>query len=435
MAPVLLRRLAGDLESDWLIEHCRVVQTRRRISRRTREDGAAWLGVCYELALRNARSGQLDSHWLYAKAYTQGRSAQAWQTAMPLVCVMPRLGEPVMHVAELDLVLWALPNDPAMAQLPAFLDPVAVAPHLPPGLVSRDPAAAAQAVSAVRIVRYEPEEHCLARFVVCAADSEVAIFGKSYATDAWRDARDGLDALWRRGCEHPRAFVVGRPLGSSAALRVVWQAEVQGEPLAERMAGAEAEATLDTLAQALSHLHAGTSIARAQQSLGETLEVARKWRKKLVQADASLAPALDAVLLQLEHRALPPRRLVTIHGDFHLDQMMWANGRIALFDYDNFGIDSAARDLGDFVSQLLCREGRQADWAALAARFVECYRACCDEALSDQELEWYLRLMLLRKAYSFFVRHREGWRQRALHAVLAAQAGLAVLPRRIAEVC
>jgi aminoglycoside phosphotransferase (APT) family kinase protein len=288
----------------------------------------------------------------------------------------------------------------------------------------------------IRIVRYEPEEHCLARFALSSAGGEVAIFGKSYATESWRDARDTLDAMWRRGCDDPQAFIVGRLLGSSAVLRVVWQAEVHGVPLVERVVGSDGTATLEAVAVALGRLHAGAPIARKRRSLGETLDVARKWRKKLVQAEVSLAPAIDAVLFQLENRALRPRRLVTIHGDFHLDQMMWSEGRIALFDYDNFSIDSPARDVGDFVSQLLCREDRQANWPLLAARFVDCYRARCGEALSDQELEWYLQLMLLRKAYSFFVRQRDGWRQRSLRALIAAQAGLSVLPRTAdAEVC
>lgn len=429
MAGPLLRRLAGSGETDWEVRHCRVMQTRRRISRRTREDGAAWLGICYRLGLRNRQSGCEHDLWLYAKAHSQGRSEDAFRAALPAACVIPELGEPVMHVPEMDLVIWPLPNDPMMEQLPALLDPVAVQPHL----MSSAASACKADIGEVSIVRYEPEEHCLARIEIHDGGHDAAIFGKSYAGESWRDARDCLHALWCRGCIVPQAFVVGRPLGSCAALRAVWQEEVRGEPLADRLAGPLAHETADALAVALVSLHAGPRLARAAQPVADSVALARKWSKKLHQADARFAADLDAVLFHLERDAASPRRLVTVHGDFHVDQLQWWNGRIALFDYDNFTLDSPARDVADFVSQLLCRDDRQADWPAIAALFVERYRMRCGGALPERELDWYLQLMLLRKAYSSFVRNRSGWQERTRHALGAARAGLAALPRPYPE--
>ena len=47
---------------------------------------------------------------------------------------------------------------------------------------------------------------------------------------------------------------------------------------------------------------------------GRTLERARKWRKKLVRAEAAFAPALDAVLARLEGDAAPARRVQPAGG-------------------------------------------------------------------------------------------------------------------------
>lgn len=426
MAAVLQRHLPGCREGTWDIEACRVVQTRCRISRRTAAFGAPYLGVCYHLAAREARSGRRATQWLYGKAYSQGMSEGAYLDAVPDHCVMPRLGAPVMHMPELDLVLWSLPNDPAMDRLPAFLDAAAVRPQLPLGRLY---AAAADAVrvAAPQIVRHEPEEHCTARFALHHRGRSDVVFGKSYVGEAWRDARDCLDALWHQACADPRAFLVGRPLGASAPLRAVWQEEVSGRPLADTLTGPGADAVLKILAGALARLHADGPTAGRARPLGDILGDARKWRKKLIQADPRLAPALDAVLTRLEREAAEPRRRVRIHGDFHADQMMWCHGRIALFDYDNFALGAPARDLADFASQLLCREDRAAAWPAIAARLITHYRAGCAGEPDDAELDWNLRLMLLRKAYSAFVRSGTGWQARAGRALAAAQAGLAAL--------
>ncbi|NMG75573.1 hypothetical protein [Aromatoleum diolicum] len=446
MTGLLQRGLPGFRDGLARIEGCSVTQSRRRISRRTREQGAPYLGVCYALAVRDTLTGRLGSQSLYAKAYSRGASLDAYRAAWPQHCIVPRFGEPVMHLPEFDMVVWSLPNDPAMAQLPAFLDPVGVRAHLPLARIFAAEAAASGAseaaqVEAVHIVRHEPEEHCTARFSLRYGDERAAIYGKSYRGEEWRDARDCLAALWRQGGADPQAFIVGRPLGACPILHAVWQREVTGVALAGELAGPAADALLHTLAVALSRLHAGGPLQGRAEPLGETLDTARKWRKKLLQAEPRFAAPLDHILARLEAQEdAPPPRMRPIHGDFHVDQMLWCDGRIALFDYDNFALGAPARDVADFVSQLLCREGEVgegagiADWPAIAVRFITHYRAANGGAPDDRELDWYLRLMLLRKAYSFFVRHRAGWPGRVRRALADAEAGLAALPLTRPEV-
>ncbi|NMG44385.1 hypothetical protein GPA22_11670 [Aromatoleum toluvorans] len=424
MAGALRQQLLGPGETSWEIDRCHVVQTRWHLSERTHEEGAAWLDVCYRLDLHHARRGTRRAVWLHAKAYSGGRSVDAYRAALPAACVIPDLGRPVMHVPELDLVVWPLPNDPVMGQLPALLDPVAVQPHLPPSATGSE----RQGIGEIRIVRYEPEDHCLARIGFQDTSREKAIYGKSYAGEKWRDARDCMHSLWCTGCIDPRAFVVGRPLGSCPALNAIWQEEVRGEALADRLVGPFAEATLDAVAAALAVLHAGPLIARETRPIGETVALARRWCATLARADTGFAADLDAVLFHLEREAAAPRRMATVHGDFHIDQMQWWNGRIALFDYDSFTIDSPARDVADLVGRLLCREDGEARWPLVASRFVELYRRHCGGRLAERELDWYLQLTLLREAYRSFVRHRTGWQERARRALVMARAGIAALP-------
>lgn len=419
-AAILLRRiLPGFRDGGWQLLSCRLEHARRRISRRIREQGGAWLGVVWRLEVRDPASGAAGEQWLYAKAYTHGASEAAWRAAQTTACVRPRFATPIEHFAQLDVVLWALPNDPMLTQLPAFLEGRALAAHLPPAL-SPDPGTALLG----RIVRHEPEEHCTARFEGTHDAQPIAFYGKAYADDArWRDARDTLDALWRQSLADRAAFATGRPMGCSPGLKAVWQQEVRGAPLIERLLGRQAEQTVALLASALHRFQSDGPGHGRSETPGQSIALARKWRNKLSQADVRLQAMADAVFARLA--ADPPSyaRPVPVHGDFHADQMLWADGRVALFDYDNLALGSETRDLADFMSQLLTRDEHHRFAAAISRSLLAQYRHQASSSFDQRELEWQLRLMLLRKAYSFFVRSQEGWQSRARSALALALAG------------
>lgn len=432
MGAMFQRELAG--YEQMLVRSCQIHQTRRRISRKTEELGAPYLGVVYALDLQQRDSGALLPQWLYAKAYTRAASAAELPRALASAQAKPGVGLPLSHLAGLDTLVWALPNDPAMPRLAQFLDADAVRPHLPPyrhqqpdgwvrgcahGLAQDRP------LPAVQIVRYEPEEHCTARYAFEVQGQQRACYGKTYADASWQDVERRLCALFRLSQGDAGAFAIAHPLGSSHTLQAVWQEELPGVPLREALSGHDGERWIRCVAQALVRLHAMAPFGDAWLTPHPLLERARKQRNKLVRADASLAPALDPVLDALQQDAPAGTARVPIHGDFHVDQMHCSDGRIALFDYDNFAEGSPAHDVADFISHLLLDAAFKPERAlALAQRFVACYRAQASEPLKLPELDWYLRLHYLRKAYSLFVRHRSGWRQRVMHACTLAASGL-----------
>lgn len=402
------------------IVSCRVMQTRRRISRRLLECGGAWLGVVWRLEVRSIASGAVGEQWLYAKAHTLGTGPAAWQASRAAARVAPRFGAPIAYLPAKELVVWAVPNDPALVRLPTFLDGRALIGHLPPGL-DPDPSTRVRA----KIVRHEPEEHCTARFEALRDGHVKVFYGKCFGDGRWRDARDGLDMLWLQGARDRQAFLVGQPLGASPALGAIWQAEVAGRPLSEALATANS-ARVAQLAAALHRFQAEGPRQGRRETFAESIESARKWRKKLVLAEPALADDAAAVLEILAGEPPLDGEAVTVHGDFHIDQMLWTGERIALFDYDSLALGSPCRDLADCVSQLLCRE-ETGPWVEVARRLITAFRKSAPRRMHDEELEWHLRLMLMRKAYSCFVRSRQGWQQAATRALALARAGLASL--------
>ncbi len=408
-------------DGTWQILSCRVAQSRRRISRRLLREGGLWLGVVWQLEVADCDSGRSGEQWLYGRFYHGRQHLQHWRREAAAARAEPRFAAAVDCVPEAGLVLWALPNDPSMGQLATFLEPAALAGHLPSAL---GPGLAAG--TSARIVRHEAEEHCTARFQTVRGGQPSAFYGKCYADQRWLGAHDGLDALWRQAAIDPQAFAVGRPLGSSAELGTVWQDEVRGTALATVLHGSGGGEVIVRLAEALHRFQADGPRQGRATSHSESIELAAKWRKKLLLAEPALAEATDPVLSLLRQAPSGQCREVPVHGDFHIDQMSWNGERIALFDYDNLALGSPMRDLADCISQLLCRAD-EGHWRAIAARLLLAYLAGCNSGFDDRDFEWHLRLMLMRKAYSFLVRSRRGWREQSRRALEMALAGVEAL--------
>lgn len=368
-AALLAPRLAAPAPGTWTLAAVTPRHSRRRISRRLLAEGGPWLDLVWTLTWQGPDGTALTQWWQgHAEAAPGGQPSD-------------------LHLTRID----------ASGPWAGFL------------------------ASGGEIVRLEPGEHCTAHFPAAAGRPDH--FAKHYLDARSEAARRTLDRLWAASVARRAAFHIGAPLpGEGATLR---QRTVPGIALARQWASTAPD--LRPLVWALADL------ARHGPRHGLPLDreaiVADcwKWHKKLRLADPALAPDLDAALAAI---AEPPRAqlpAVPTHGDCHIDQMLWVGGRIALFDYDNLQLAEAGRDLADFVSQLLVRhDGR--DWRPLAQRLVT---AWADEAedLHDAEVfAWHLRTLLLRKAYSQFVRSHRGWAGRCRDALALAAAPRDALP-------
>ena len=113
------------------IDGCEIVHTRYRTSSADRRDGKAFLSVCYALDVRDDGHGRRGTQLVHAKAYRPADSVRRFAEAKARARFAPAFGEPVAHLADLDVVAWAFPNDPKLEHLPDVIDPRAVTRHLP----------------------------------------------------------------------------------------------------------------------------------------------------------------------------------------------------------------------------------------------------------------------------------------------------------------
>lgn len=376
----------------------RVHQSRRRISRKTEEQGAPYLGVAYEWI------GEGATPWCYLRAYSRGLSAgEAARTGG-------------IHLPALDAVAYLLPNDPTLAALPRFLDRAGVDEALPREY---------SAPTAPRIVRYEPESHCTARFVLGDATGRLrAVYGKCYGDERWRAQARHLLALWPNGEIHVDAFAVARPLGAYAGFGAVWTEARDGIALRRELLGRDAARWTARAVRGLQHLQAMPPLADTRLDAPALLARTDKQARKLLRADPSLRASIEPLLDRLARTQPEPTGLVNVHGDFHVDQMVCSGDRVVLFDFDNLALGHPAHDIADFVSQLVTDATLAAPQRmALARGFIAGAGDAFGRGIERVDLDWHLRLLLVRKAYSFFVRHGVDWRQRAEQALGLAARG------------
>lgn len=405
MAPLLHRVLPEAVGTRCV--GARLHQSRRRVSRKTEQSLAPYLDAAYEVDVQGPDGPR--TLWCSLQGCSGGQAATLAHDGGGL------------HVPALDAVVWPLLADPALPQLAPFLDAAQVQAMLSP------PDAATGGCS-VQVRRYEPRSHVVARFELTLLGRRQALWAKAHAGAVSLQVANRLRVLWPVGQARPDAFALARPLAGSAALGAVWQAEVAGTPMRQVLDGDGAEPWLGRVGVALAHLQDLPLLGDERLDPAALLARGAKQARKLQRADPALQGALAPLVARLAQQLPDTERLVNAHGDFHVDQLMVAEGRLHLFDLDTFAQAHAAHDIADFASQLLTDDECPAPLRARqAASWVDAAVRASRSPVPTADLDWHLRVLLLRKAYSCFVRHRPHWPQRVRQALGLAALGLQAL--------
>lgn len=387
----------------------RLHQVRRRVSRQTEQAGAAWFSVAFAPADPGLPGA--DRLWCGVRAYSLDRSREA-----------AAAGEG-RHLPGLDAVAWSLVDDPALPQLRLLMRGDA----LPPGAAS-----AGWALASREVRRYEPGSHALLRLHLVRDRAHRTLWVKVFADGRWHTVADHLTRLAASAVRQPQAFLVAPPAGHCAVRRCIWQDEVAGEPLHDRLQAAlpEASRAIAMVADGLARLQALPPWPAPALDTAVLGQRAGKQARKLLRADAGLGRWVTPLLAML---AAPPAEgpPVMVHGDCHAEQFQVQGRRLLVFDLDNLAQGQPAHDVADFASQLLTDERLPPARRRVLARafLAEAARALGPAAPPDA-LAWHLRVLLLRKAYSQFVHQPPGWAARCRRALRLAGLGLA----RVTEV-
>jgi aminoglycoside phosphotransferase (APT) family kinase protein len=103
-----------------------------------------------------------------------------------------------------------------------------------------------------------------------------------------------------------------------------------------------------------------------------------------------------------------------IHGDWHPDQCWLHEGRIVLFDFDEFTLGDPMEDLAAFIVKLEQTEHGPACSAALVAQYPLAADAtgatvAATKRFNAHSLAWHLTVQSLLQVTRTFIYQQPGW--------------------------
>jgi thiamine kinase-like enzyme len=401
------------------VSQCDILYARYKTFLRRESWHKSFLCVCCRVAVSDGAGRQLGTQLFYAKAYLDGGSRLGFHTASTAKLVAPRFGRALAHLPELDLILWAFPNDPELPHLPAVMDGQKVLSHLPyerlfAGIhVSRD-------ITDVNVdvIHYYPEERCTSRYSLRSGNASSArtltLIGKTYQDERGHQVYRRMQNLWEIA-QQQGDFAVAEPLGYDGAVKTVWQKDMPGVPAHQIMTTTAKRAEwLQRIAAGLASLHCSVPAGAANYGVSDPIEDLHNKTAKLCHAFPHLQEPLQALRHSLEQSARQRAALAPkfIHGDFHLRQLLADGERIVFLDFDECALGDPLQDIASFIVDLHFYDFSPAEVAQLGAVFLQAYRNQSGWDVPRDRLDWHIRVQFLTKAYRAYRQHLPDREQR-----------------------
>lgn len=404
MAPRLAAVLPECVQGGWTVQRVKTDKVRRNAS--IHRNPIA-MTLVYEVHLQHPHTQVHVYRSYYAKLFRRGACGEAREAQTS-----------TLRLPELDLLLWAWPDDPALPQLAAMLSPR----HADAWWDRR--------AHQVQVIRYEPEVRASLCYSTAPVDGTAhRLFAKTFTDARGHIILGRFRHFWDQAQGEPLAPLVAQPMGYCESTRTVWQAQAEGTPLTERllsMDAAELRGLPSLLARTMAAVHQAPRTLLGDQVRDQPhwLREVQRRRKKISRVAPELAGLASDVAMRIEAAA---PRLATpgpcvIHGDFHPDQVWLAGERAVLFDFDEFVLGDPMEDLAEFVTKL-GREGRRGE---LGSKLVAAYARQLPDHFDPSRLRWHLAVQSLLQAARAFKFQRLAWRDDVRHHLERAAAHIDV---------
>jgi Ser/Thr protein kinase RdoA (MazF antagonist) len=245
------------------------------------------------------------------------------------------------------------------------------------------------------VVRYHPGRRCTVR----VDGNGRSRFAKVYADGAVaRIHADGLE-LWRAAQRGELGFRVAKPERFDAALRVVWQESVAGEPLTSRLYGRPGEELARRLGRAAGSLsRSGICPRRCRDRRWEfarsTVRCAELERRvpRLGESASRLLRQLEAAYASFDESELRP-----VHGALHTSQWLERSDSLALLDYDSLALGDPELDVATFLADVDVQNRRRVPVDRLNEAFLSGFESTAG-VLDGRGLAAYRAQRRLEKA-------------------------------------
>ena len=275
------------------------------------------------------------------------------------------------------------------------------------------------------VVRYRPGRRCTIRVEDDGGTRFVKVLKRRADGAAMHRDAVAIAAAARAG---RLGFAVAAPDRFDPVTSALWQGALPGTPVKPRLLGSDGPALAELMGAALATLHASgvepSGVAPPRAAFARARSAAADLTRRLpaLQADA------DAVLARIEavRDATAARPLRTVHGAPHAGQWLADGDRLALVDFDRFGLGDPESDIAVFTCEMAYEDRAP---AGIGARFRAGYEAS-GARLEPELLAAYFAAGHLAAARRMARARRSAAADRAGRAVGRAAAVLDGAPAR-----
>jgi hypothetical protein len=278
------------------------------------------------------------------------------------------------------------------------------------------------------VVRYQPEASATLRL---QAGPEVgpAVFAKHLPDGTVAAIAARHQALWSAP-EPPPGLRIAQPLAADPGRGVLWTRGVIGQPLASAVPADRLPEATAPVGALLAGLH-GSSLDTPQVLTADDLlaEVHKK-AKKLAHAHPDVAPLVTDLVTGATRRRddVVRERVRTLHGDFHLDQLVSSAQGPVLVDLDSLLRGAPEVDLAEFLVDLALRDLPGTVARDVAAGLLSSYVTASGDEVDAALLSVCADAEFVNRCYRHLRRHSPGW-QAALEGELERHALVRALLR------
>ena len=383
------------------LEDFRVERVQHRRGRRCR--------LLYRLHLRDEHGGKQDQ-WFYGKLVRPGQAQRQFEEALYAHELKNGLWKPVEFWPELNLIVWAFPNDPDMQGLLRANEAEHVRAHFNVNLAhfGLEPAWQCQNVRSVR-VKYMPGKRCVLRHDAelvhhGGAAKSLSFYSKTYSDGMSRFHFQNARAVY----EQMQHLNMPRPILHWEEANTCWQEAWLGTPLLEALPALDWKKTFVQVARVLAGFHqARCEVLSAADMLDLALDSAEEDAPRiaaiLTQYDALMHEVLRVLRLGREPLARAGAPLVPIHGTVRVEQFLTRGDDYALLDFDLACLGDPLYDVAEFLTSLQFLQftlgWERARVEKAMQHFQNAYAQFAPWPLEPERIAWYAAVSILDKLH------------------------------------
>ena len=334
------------------LEKCEIERLQHRYGRQGK--------ILYRLSGHDA-SGTAFDQWFNCQMYARGKGKKTWDrlTADAGELVEVPGWQPVSYLSELEMIVWAFPNDSGMKHMEKAIDYGQIRKNFEEQREKLGIEDAAT-IHNIRIdrIKYMPAKRCVLRL-----HADIDLNGKSRPlslfSKTYNDGRsqDNYTTLEQAYTDLLGKVNIPKPVCFFPDNHTFWQEPWEGEALIDIVDEYDWELLFKKLGELIATFHKCSSPnLPVAEDIDHIYLSAEKDAQKLAWILPEYKSRFDAILAILSankgHIQQLPTASTPVHGALRIEQLVARGLEFAMVDFDAVGIGDPVHDVTEFIASL-----------------------------------------------------------------------------------